>query len=370
MNIQEEREQLHSVDDYLADVAKKVHIDKFLTPTNLLEERELFIQKNGEYNPQFTYDFPKEKDLLSIVEWLHEIKNIYFQDTTYTLPIAHLLEEKIDENINKAQLLLAYVRQDFPNIENYNTLLFWTFSQDLLAKSQQILATYQDPDPKLRWKKLSNEEVKQYIEGYLKQEGISDITLKIVPFSMNKFLIAFGKNHCNLVFSEILQIREQELQANLVHEIGVHYKRYKNGRQSEWKMLSIGASNYSLDEEWLALYDMCEYKKRQYPHFEKKSIYQKYLLLHYSQWKSFGDIVQYIQAKKIANNNKTAFVMAANVKKWIQDTSKNVLGNSFIKNKIYAEGLEKITKWIEQWNDKKLLYQWKIKIEDLPYIQG
>lgn len=55
---------------------------------------------------------------------LDELKQKYFADQKYAHFIAKLLEEKIEENILKVQLLLAYSKQDFPNIKKYNTLLF------------------------------------------------------------------------------------------------------------------------------------------------------------------------------------------------------------------------------------------------------
>jgi len=368
MNIQEEKEQLHIVDDSLIDIAKKTYLQKILTPTNLLEECAIFIQKNGQYNPQFTYNFPKEEELLAIIQALHDMNNKFFEGKTYTLTIHHLFKEQIDENIYKAQLLVAYIHQDFPTIEKYNTLLFWTFSDEIIAKSEHIQQTYKEPDPTIRWKKLTNEEIISSIEDYLKQENISAIQLKLIPFSMNKFLITFGEKHCHLIFSKNLQTREQNLHSNLIHEIQVHYKRYVNGKKSEWKILAYGTSHYFADEEGLALYDMYEYKRKQYPDFEKKSIYDKYILLYYSQWKSFVDIANHIQTLWITSNLKKIFTIAATMKRWIQDTWKQTVGNIFIKNKIYAEGLDNVTKWIAEWNNKELLYQWKIKIEDLPYV--
>ena len=368
MDIQEEKKQLHIVDDYLIAIAPKLNIQKSLTPTNLLAERDIFIQKNGQYNPQFTYNFPIEEELKTIIKQLHSIQEQYFKTKIYVLPIANILNEKIKEHIYKAQLLIAYIQQDFIDIDRYNTLLFWTFSQDILDQSEYILRTYQDPDPTIRWRKLDNKEVKIYIENYLTQENISDIKLRVVDFSMNKFLIIFGEKNCSLVFSKNLQTRERNLQANLIHEIQVHYRRYQNSRLNEWKVLAYGVSQHIIDEEWLAIYDMCEYKKQYYPNYRKKSIYEKYVLLYYSQWKSFVDISEHMNSLGIVYTLKRRFIMVATIKRGIKDTSKRTLGNSLIKDKIYAEGLDKITKWIDQWNNKQLLYQWKIKIEDLPYM--
>lgn len=369
MNVQEEKNILHIIDDRLIEIAKDIYLQKFITPTNLAQERERFLQNNGKYNPQFTYNLPEEAKILAILEELHTMKQKYFDTTPYTLGIAHLLREKLEETIQKTQLLLAYSRQDFAAIDHYNTLLFWPFSEDLLAKSETILQTYEDPaDPKIRGKKLTHEEVTHYIQEYLKDHAISDITLKTPAMSMNTFVITFGTNHCHLIFSQTLQTRQENLHANLLHEIWVHYQRYAQGKQRERKILAYGTANYARDEEWLALYAMCEHKKKFFAGFIKKSIYEKYILLAHSQGKSFEEIGTYIQTHGIATHLKKIFVMVASIKKWIKDTSQKSAGTLFIKHKIYAEWREKINSRLGQWYDISLLYQGKIKIEDLPYL--
>lgn len=124
MNIQEEKNILHVIDDRLIEIAKNIYLQKFITPTNLVQECERFIQNKGKYNPQFTYDFPQEAKILAILEELCTMKQKYFGAMTYTLNIAYLLQEKLKETIQKTQLLLAYIRQDFAAIDHYNTLLF------------------------------------------------------------------------------------------------------------------------------------------------------------------------------------------------------------------------------------------------------
>jgi len=59
-----EEQLLHEVDDQLLLLTKKLHIIKYLTPTNLSQEREYFVEMKGEYDPQFTYNFPDEKEII------------------------------------------------------------------------------------------------------------------------------------------------------------------------------------------------------------------------------------------------------------------------------------------------------------------
>lgn len=115
---------LHHIDDILLPLTRKVNLLKYLTPTNLGEERERFIELKGNYDPQFTYNFPKDKEIHIRIQELEEMKKEYFDERLYTSKIAKLLLDKIEENILTANLLLAYSKQDFVNIEKYNILLY------------------------------------------------------------------------------------------------------------------------------------------------------------------------------------------------------------------------------------------------------
>jgi hypothetical protein len=105
-----------------------------------------------------------------------------------------------------------------------------------------------------------------------------------------------------------------------------------------------------------------------YPAFQKIGIYQKYLILKYSQWSSFREVATYIQKQKWAKNLHTMFTMVFRSKQGIQDTSIKNQGNIFLKNKLYADGYHHILQRVAQWNDVSSLLQAKIKTDDLPYF--
>lgn len=122
--MEKEREILHTIDDYLLQCAKYVSLYKILTPNNIETELALFLEKNGEYDPLFSYNFPKQEDLDRINKELETIQETYFKTNKFTLPIAHIIEEKVIEIQNKIKIINAYRNQDFAAIEKYNTLLF------------------------------------------------------------------------------------------------------------------------------------------------------------------------------------------------------------------------------------------------------
>jgi hypothetical protein len=66
------------------------------------------------------------------------------------LGIAHLLSTKIEENIWKAELLLAYRHQDFDRIHQYTTLLFGEFDTAVLEIAKELTKTYHPAPASLR----------------------------------------------------------------------------------------------------------------------------------------------------------------------------------------------------------------------------
>lgn len=363
-----EEHLLHKVDDQLLELTKKLNLLKYLTPTNVVTERERFVKMKGNYDPQFSYNFPKEEEIHSWIQTLGDMKKTYFDGKTYTNKIATLLLDKIEENILIANAILAYSEQDFENITKYNTLLYWAFDQNILQQAEKILQSYQEPKSEIRWDILTGNEIQQYILDYLQKRAIADI--KVIPSmqSSAKFTISFGKDICYLSYSPQMKMRRHILAADLIHEVDTHYTRYANGKKTWRHILTFGTQQYLTDEEGLALYNVYEYYKTLYPAFQKIGIYQKYLLLHYSQWASFREVATYIQDKKRTENLNTIFTMVFRCKQGIQDTSVKNQGNIFLKNKLYADGYHHILKRVAAWNDVNSLLQAKIKTNDLVYF--
>lgn len=115
---------LHRLDDELIILTQKLNLLKYLIPTNVLTERERFVEMKGNYDPQFSYNFPKEEEIHSWIQALEDMKKTYFDGKIYTNKIARLLLDKVEENILIARLLLAYNQQDFVSIGRYNILLY------------------------------------------------------------------------------------------------------------------------------------------------------------------------------------------------------------------------------------------------------
>ncbi len=369
MQIADEEIILKNIDQELIDTARVINLQKFLTPVNLQEEGKIFVQKDGNYDPQFAYKFPEEEDIFGVIKKLEALEKRYFDSNTYTHPMAKLLEDKLKEDINKAYLLIAYIRQDRDQANHYNKILFGDFDKTLLKKAEDIIWNYQKPDLKIRWPRLNNDEVLVYIKDYIKKKSIDNIKINHILFWNTPLMISFSKSVCYLTVPKNLVIREYDLMASLVHEIEVHHTRYVNGKKSWWNILAHGTANYSKDEEGLAVYESRKYRRSIYPDFEQKGIYEKYILLENGDGKSFQEMKEIALSLKIAKSNVTIFNIISRLKWGVKDTSTNTKWNNFIKSKIYLDWVDALEKRIINGWCEDDLFKWKVKIEDLPYLE-
>jgi hypothetical protein len=66
----DELQRLHDLDNALVVFNKKLNLNAHLFPINVLEQREIFLAHEGDYDPQFIYDFPTEESLEDIITQL------------------------------------------------------------------------------------------------------------------------------------------------------------------------------------------------------------------------------------------------------------------------------------------------------------
>ena len=357
-------DRLHALDDALIVFSKHLNLTKHLTPLNVAEQREIFVAKDGHYDPQFVYHFPSQEQLQTIISQLQALHEEYFSAGAYTEGMAKLLEEKIYENILKAELLIAYGKQDRDRIDHLGQLLWGDWNEEILDTSRRLQESYRDPPAQLWGDHLNADQIQTLLSSYKAEHGLDDLTIvrEEIP---SKFMIRFGSTGARLMFHPQARLRQHTLEADIRHELGVHYMRYHAGRQSGWHILTYGTAQYLATEEGLALYAFVQYKKQFFPAFEKLGIYQKYIFLHDMVAKSAQDMSGYLRAHGITQDPRVMFDLILRSKLGVQDCSIRCYGNTFPQMKVYADGYHKVLAWLDAGNDRHLLMQGKIKIEDL-----
>lgn len=137
-----ETAELHSIDQKIEKLSKRLNLSSRLRPMNYFSELDKFITLHGKYNPIFKYKWPEEQKLLQTKE---EIEKLQEQLSKLKSPFIKLFLEKLDELELKRNLIFAYSKQDFEHIALYNRKLFGEFDDNLLkVAKEKVFALNED----------------------------------------------------------------------------------------------------------------------------------------------------------------------------------------------------------------------------------
>ena len=158
--------ELHSIDQKIEKLSKRLNLSSRLRPLNYFAELDKFITLYGKYNPVFQYKRPKEEKM---IESEHEINKLQKQLSKLQSPFKQLFVEKLEELETRRKLILAYSNQDFENIALYNRELFGEFDDKLLkiAKEKILDRNEFGYDKNILGKPLKLSEIEKIIEKYL-----------------------------------------------------------------------------------------------------------------------------------------------------------------------------------------------------------
>lgn len=367
--IESEIDDLQILDRKLYDISKRIVLSKYLFPTNYLDEFDRFVGANGKYNPQFTYRFPTAKELTLRTSQLQQLRDEHKGIHSLKSPFAQLFYQKFHEVSDKIQLLWAYKKQDLVSIAQINRRLYGDLDDALFT---QALIKMQDvPVGTMgrRWHNISWQEVLDLIHEICRKYGIVKYKIRSNNFSWLSRLSVAHTIVPTINLNPRVRWKRHELIGQLEHEIGVHLLRGLHGRETKRMLLEKGTSKYLIDEEWLAIYRSEKAMRDYIDNYSNYKMYIKYVLVHQSEKLSFAELAQYLMDNSPTKRSLVgSFKSVLRLKKGIKDTSITGLGTTFLKDKIYLDGYNKIIQWIEGGNDINQLMIGKVTIEDLEYI--
>ena len=353
--------ELHSIDQKIEKLNKRLNLSSKLRPVNYFSELDKFITLYGKYNPIFKYKRPEEQRLLQTKE---EIIKLHEQLNKLKSPFIQLFLEKLEELESRRKLILAYTQQDFDQIALYNRKLFGDFDDELLKTAKEKVFTLKEDNEKLLWEPLNLSAIEKTIEKYLAEKKIYGVDIVFSYTNLSRISVIMGKN-IKISISKHGIFREKELLSILAHEIDTHLVRYLNGLKSGRNILKSGTWNYLKNEEGLAIYNASKVLPEAY---DKDSIYKKYYLVKEAENIDFKKLVHIINFIYPNRSKELQFKTAIRIKKWVIHTDNIHPWTVFMKDKIYLEGYKIMKKWFESWKYTDKIYKGKIKIEDLDYI--
>lgn len=355
-------------DDNVYRASKKVNLSSILKPDNYFVVLDKFIRNPRGYNPVFEYHFPSDEKVLSLKEDLKHLFEYGYNIKQKGSPIADLYIEKLTEIENKIFLIEAYKSENYEKIVRYNEFLFWKTNSNLSSLAKEKVLQIQNnsrEDNLILGRVLPLDEVTVHIHRYFENHNIPKIPITIESGNLSRMSVSYGKT-VKIHISRNAIIRENEIGAILSHEIGTHFRRYLNGKETDLKLFQFGTGYYLSDEEGFAIYRSFKYLPEWY---EKNAMYLKYYLLSVADTLSFSETIDLIRSLYPEKSNESIFSDAVRLKRGIsRSETKWIYGTTYQKDKIYLDGYMRVKKWIDEGGDYEKLFYGKIKINDLKII--
>lgn len=318
---------------------------------NLRQEKRKFFRAVADdkyYNPQIRYSKKNfdEKKVNALKKIKIDTKNdIYGFKKLYKARIkTKLLEIECHKNWGK------------PISTKYVKMYRGSPSRKLLSIAKVFCKNYKRE--KVKFKTLDNEIVaKRLKKEVFRLTGDKPDCLYVSLSSK----IAINPSHNIIKINPHIRLTSLDVKRLKVHEIGVHYMRYFNAKQSGIKILQSGTSNYIETEEGLAVY--CEELKEVLSSAQMFIYAGRVIATFYAPKMSFYEV--FCLLKEYGFKNEDAFAITFRAKRNISDTSQK---GGFTKDYVYFSGYLKIKKYAQKHNLKDLFIG-KIKLEDLKLLK-
>lgn len=340
-------EQIFKIDKELVSIDKKLILLKYISPTNLEEEKKRFIDSNWKYVPNLKYkDFNLNLDSLKTKLDSIEIPEI---------PLSSIYKDKKKEILNKIKFLQAFKNQDSSDFTNYSLKIFWKLDVENLELSNNKLSHIWDIKSEDEY--LSFEEIKWYINKF---NHIYSIKINLKPSDKSaRFVMKWE----NLLYREWSLVWKKEMRSIIAHEIEGHYLRKLNWRKLKYSIFWHGTAWYLEIDEWIAIYNqnrfLNENSKKYY------SIFERYYFVNFALKNSYKKLV----SKMIEFYNwdlELVFNYLVRIKRWLVDISDDWV---FTRDLVYLNWFMKLEKFLASSWVLRDLYVWKINIEDLSVLK-
>lgn len=230
--------QVKTLDSQLFKLAKNLDTLRYINPVNLNQEKKLFFKKPFSYHPQFRY---RQLD----------IDPYLFKEQLYRLPIEGirdstlqtLYRKVIDQLAKRIDLLTSIGTDEFL----YNSLRYY---------GQPSVDDVENAKFLLHAKKSSNENAlrlsaDEVIKRFKNASAEYGIDCKIV--ATDKIVSGALVSGRTLKINPKHSIGEQELQALIDHELGVHIVTSANAETQPLKIFRIGLPGNTYTQEGLAI---------------------------------------------------------------------------------------------------------------------
>ncbi|UCD31964.1 MAG: DUF1704 domain-containing protein [Desulfobacterales bacterium] len=336
------------LDRELRRLLQQLTLGSIVKPTNILEERENFLNPRHLHrrkSPMFRY-----KQFSST-----------WTDLKLTLPLTSMdAPEEVIDIYREKQRELSRTKKMFDAIGSDN---FTRFSIDIFGaptaedahEAHDVLKKLSDVATPER--NCSAVEFAKLLEERIQKLGIS-IDVKLDPSMTTKVWVDGVSRGIHLNQSALFA--PQEINRLLVHEVDVHAVRIHNGSCFPWGIFAMGTAGYREAEEGLAVH----YEREMdclYP-FQEKIYAGRCLAVYLSLSSGFADVFAELLTYF---DDKTVYSIVERIKRGMTDTSRP---GALTKDFHYFSGPKKIQSYLLGGGDLPMLMGGKIAFNHAPVI--
>jgi uncharacterized protein (TIGR02421 family) len=232
--------KLIKIDRELFKIAKGIETLLYINPINLAHEKKRFFAKNFDYTPNFRYRQLK-------------VEPYFFREQLYRLPIddiqdisiQHLYRRVIDSYASKIDLITTIGKEQF----RYNSFRYYGVPSQADIENAKFILHASDLDESANKAFEANDAKDAFLQA-LNDYGFNcqvEISSRIAAGAMvdnTKHTVLINKNWTG---------SEQELNALIHHELGVHLVTTMNAELQPLKVFKLGLPDNTHTQEGLAI---------------------------------------------------------------------------------------------------------------------
>lgn len=333
----------------ISDFNKKYDIIGLLTPKNLIQENQKFLEeykKGHRYNPQYKYE---DVNLNNLYEY-----EVLFSKILSTINVGNRIFVDIILEMQNTINLIKNIGS--PTITSYAKKAYGFPNQDILNAAHGVIRN------RLHDKKDNKEYSAQYLSDIFRKR-LSDYnfswTITITPNLSSSIAVDFDNSEIYLNKNDMFS--QQDIKRLQVHEIDTHVLRAENGKRQSDVLYRIGFPNFIETEEGLAAYS-----ENQRGLLDEKTLRLyagRVIGVDYALSHDFYSTFVYLS--KYFDENECIRIVSR-IKRGIEDTSDF---GAFTKDYIYFSGYKTIVESLNS-SDIALLYSGLVSYKYLDYIKA
>ncbi len=340
-------DQLKKWDDKLAQVAEQLKLLSAINPTNISEQKELFLS-HPEFEPRFTYR-PHTADTRGLLRDLSKLPVVDH-------PLYSIFDARRKELTAQLELVNAVNTNAYAGaaVEAFGGISA-KIEKAAWKAAREGLQSPPDESPTLNLKQ-AEERIMAYLKSHklghwqMKRKADSAVDMQVTKQNV-------------LLMREGATFQENRLEALLVHEIGTHVFRLENGRKQPWRIFERGTANYLRTEEGLAIWNQNRIglplgaEKTASPALHVLTIKKAMECGFLECWKWLTDEM------KLSPNRAWHHCLKA--KRGMEDTGQP---GALTKDAVYFIGLQEVEQYLQKGGDIQSLYGGKITTDIVPIL--